>query len=66
MSDSLRAQKTLPQLEAIKAFPTTIFIDKKGNVRKIHTGFDGPATGKYYEAFKQEFEEEVTKLLKEE
>ena len=66
VSDSLRAQKTLPQLEAIKAFPTTIFIDKKGNVRKIHTGFDGPATGKYFDVFKQEFDEEVTKLLKEE
>ena len=66
VSDTLRTQKTLPQLEVIKAFPTTIFIDKKGIVRKIHTGFDGPATGKYYEAFKQEFDEEVAKLLKEE
>jgi len=66
VSDTLRTQKTLPQLEAIKAFPTTIFIDKKGTIRKIHTGLDGPATGKYYELFKQEFEEEVAKLLKEE
>jgi len=65
VSDSLRSQKTLPQLETIKAFPTTIFIDKKGNVRKIHTGLDGPATGKYYEAFKQEFDEEINTLLKE-
>ena len=65
VSDSLRAQKTLPQLEAIKAFPTTIFIDKKGIIRKIHTGLDGPATGKYYEAFKQEFDELITALLKE-
>jgi thiol-disulfide isomerase/thioredoxin len=66
VSDTLRTQKTLPQLEAIKAFPTTIFIDKKGNVRKIHTGLDGPATGKYYDAFKQEFHEIVMTLLKEE
>lgn len=66
VSDTLRTQKTLPQLEAIRAFPTTIFIDKKGVIRKIHTGLDGPATGKYYELFKQEFDEEVAKLLKEE
>jgi thiol-disulfide isomerase/thioredoxin len=65
VSDTLRAQKTLPQLEAIKPFPTTIFIDKKGNVRKIHTGFDGPATGKYYEVFKQEFDEAINVLLNE-
>ncbi|MBO9204692.1 MULTISPECIES: peroxiredoxin family protein [Niastella] len=65
VSDTLRAQKTLPQLESIKAFPTTIFIDKKGNVRKVHTGLDGPATGKYYDAFKQEFDETIATLLKE-
>lgn len=65
VSDSLRTEKTLPQLEAIKAFPTTIFIDKKGIIRKIHTGLDGPATGKYYEVFKQEFDEEINTLLKE-
>jgi thiol-disulfide isomerase/thioredoxin len=65
VSDTLRTRKTLPQLEIIKAFPTTIFIDKKGTVRKIHTGLDGPATGKYYEAFKQEFNEEINTLLKE-
>jgi thiol-disulfide isomerase/thioredoxin len=65
VSDAQRTEKTLPQIDGIKAFPTTIFIDKKGNVRKIHTGFDGPATGKHYDAFKQEFNELVTSLLKE-
>jgi thiol-disulfide isomerase/thioredoxin len=65
VSDTLRAQKTLPQLEAIKVFPTALFIDKKGIVRAIHTGFDGPATGKYYDNFKHEFDEEIEKLLKE-
>lgn len=65
VSDPKRTEKTLPQIEPIQGFPTTIFIDKKGNVRKIHTGYDGPATGKHYEAFKKEFEELVTSLLNE-
>ena len=65
VSDAQRTEKTLPQIDSINAFPTTLFIDKKGNVRKIHTGFDGPATGKYYEAFKKEFNELVTELLQE-
>jgi hypothetical protein len=45
------------------AFPTLIVIDKKGKVRKIHTGYSGPATGKHYVEFKMEFEAFVKKLL---
>ena len=43
--------KSLPMLADYKGFPTTIIIDKKGDVRKIHTGFSGPGTGKYYTEF---------------
>ncbi|OGX84306.1 hypothetical protein BEN47_02775 [Hymenobacter lapidarius] len=57
--------KSLPQLAKFLAFPTTIFLDKKGNVRKIHTGFAGPGTGKYYEEEIASFNREVDKLLKE-
>lgn len=65
VSDPKRVEKTLPQLDKIDAFPTTIFIDKKGVVRKIHSGYDGPATGKHYDLFKKEFEELITSLLNE-
>ncbi len=65
VSDSLRSEKTLPQIEKINAFPTTIFIDKKGDVRKIHTGFTGPGTGEHYDEFKKEFDELITGLLNE-
>jgi len=59
------ASKALPALNGISAFPTTIFIDKKGKVRKVHTGFNGPATGKFYEDFKVEFNGLVDNLVKE-
>jgi len=62
--DSLKTEKTLPQITPIKAFPSTIFIGKDGKVKKFHTGFYGPGTGKYYEEFKREFEETITELLK--
>jgi hypothetical protein len=52
-------------LNQVLSYPTSIFIDKKGKVRKIHTGFNGPATGEKYVAFKNEFEEFVNTLLEE-
>lgn len=65
VGDTLRTEKTLPQIKRIMGFPTTIFIDKKGKVRKISTGFNGPGTGDHYEIFKKEFNELVDGLLKE-
>ena len=63
--DDKKTEKTLPQLTAIKSFPTTIFIDKKGNVSAIHTSFYGPGTGEYYTACKKKFYETVDNLLAE-
>lgn len=64
-SDKLAANKKLPMLNHVLSYPTTLFIDKKGVVRKIHTGFNGPATGERYTEFKDEFESFVTGLLAE-
>jgi thiol-disulfide isomerase/thioredoxin len=63
VTDSLRTEKTLPQLTPIKSFPSTIFLDKQGRVAKLHAGFEGPGTGLHYEALKKEFAETVEKLL---
>ena len=63
-SKKLAAEK-LPMLNHILSYPTTIFIDKKGVVRKIHTGFNGPATGDKYIQFTKEFEAFVMKLCNE-
>jgi len=63
--DEKKTEKTLPQLTTIKSFPTTIFIDKKGYVREIHTNFYGPASGEYYLESKNRFYGTVDKLLNE-
>lgn len=55
----------LPMLDHFISFPTAIFIDRKGNVRKIHAGFYGPGTGDYYLRFKEETDAFVQKLLAE-
>jgi hypothetical protein len=66
IDDKDAARHTLPMLEKVMAFPSTIFIDKNGKVRRIHTGFSGPGTGKYYDEFVEEFNLFVDKLLSEE
>jgi len=60
-----KAQEKLPMLNHVLSYPTTVFVDKTGKVRKIHTGFNGPATGNKFIAFKTEFESFVEELLKE-
>ena len=59
------ASESLPFLSGIMAFPTTVFIDKKGNVRKIHTGFNGPATGDLYKKTVEEMRMRIEGLLSE-
>lgn len=63
VDDPHKADKTLPQLDAIVGFPTTIFVDRQGRIAKIHTGFNGPGTGEHYEEQKKEFYEIVDGLL---
>ena len=42
------ALQTLSFLREVNSFPTSIFIDKSGEIRKIYTGFYGPGTGQAY------------------
>jgi len=62
-SDKAKASESLPALNQVFAFPTTIFIGKDGKVKHIHTGFTGPGTGVYYEQYIQRFNETVNELL---
>ena len=64
-SDEQKTEKTLPQLTPIRSFPTSIFLDRKGNVREIHGVFYGPGTKQYFEEYKKIFTGIVEGLLKE-
>ena len=56
------AQEKLPMLNAVLSYPTSIIVDKKGKVRYIHSGFDGPATGKPYEIYTRKFDSIINNL----
>ncbi|MFT6166783.1 MAG: thiol-disulfide isomerase/thioredoxin [Vicingaceae bacterium] len=60
-----KAAEKLPMLNHIMSYPTAIFIDKNKKVRRVHTGFYGPSTGKFYNDFVTETEILVEKMLNE-
>jgi thiol-disulfide isomerase/thioredoxin len=64
-ASKIEAAKTLPMLNQIMSYPTSIFIDRKGKVRKIRTGFYGPGTGNYYKRYTEETNVFIQTLLKE-
>jgi thiol-disulfide isomerase/thioredoxin len=63
-SDKEKASEALPMINRVISYPTLIFIDRDNQVRKIHTGFSGPATPEYA-SFKEEFKALVNSLLAE-
>jgi thiol-disulfide isomerase/thioredoxin len=64
-SNKQKASEALPALNQVIAFPTLIYLDKKGKVRHIHTGFNGPGTGVYYERWVDEHNQLIKELLAE-
>jgi len=62
-SDIANASKTLPFIDRIHAFPTTIFLDHEGQVRLIDTGFVGPAAGPDHDALRKRYELLIEELL---
>ncbi len=63
LADKQVASDALPALNKVLSFPTTIILDRQGNVAQIHTGYTGPATGKYYEEYVAEFNQTINNLL---
>lgn len=59
------ASASLPFVSGIFCFPTSIYIDKNGNVRRIHSGYNGPATGTYYQRDSDEALRFIQQLLAE-
>ena len=64
-NDKTAAAATLPGLSAVIAYPTSIFIDRTGKVRHVHSGFSGPGTGEHYTELVAELEGTIEELLAE-
>ncbi len=58
------ALKSLPWLSSVSAFPTTLYLNKKHEIMKIYTGYNGPATGNAYLKMKESIESLLNELIK--
>lgn len=65
LADKKVATEKLKGLNYMAAFPTTIIIDRKGEVREIYTGYTGTVTGEYYEQYVAKFNALLDGLLAE-
>ncbi|MBL7939762.1 MAG: TlpA family protein disulfide reductase [Flavobacteriales bacterium] len=55
----------LPFLDHVMSYPTCIFVDRNGMVRRIHTGFYGPGTGEHYANYRSNLHTFLELLLAE-
>jgi hypothetical protein len=65
LADKKLVSQKLPALNKFVAFPTTIIIDRKGDVREIYTGYTGAVTGKYYQDYEKKFNKLLDELIAE-
>jgi thiol-disulfide isomerase/thioredoxin len=63
LSGKKKASESMPFLNSVAAFPTTLILDRNHKVKSIYTGFNGPATGKEYENYKAKTESTIIQLL---
>ncbi len=63
-ADKKITSKAFPQLNKIMSYPTLIFLDKDNIIRKVHTGFAGPATSGY-DDFNRKFKDIISTLVAE-
>jgi peroxiredoxin len=59
------AESKLTQLVNWNTWPATLFIDRKGLVRGIHSGFPSPGSGELYREAQDEFNVQIGRLLAE-
>ena len=61
--DKEEATENLQWIDKIISYPTLLFVDPSNQVKRVHTGFAGPATSEWTH-FQEEFEESVESILK--
>lgn len=64
-SDKAKASEALFALDRVRSYPTVLFVDAHDQVRAVHTGYAGPATGAAHERMRERYETLIEELLAE-
>lgn len=65
LADKKQVSEKIPAINKFIAYPTTIILDRKGEVREIYTGYTGTVTGKYYDDYVAKFNKVLDELIAE-
>jgi thiol-disulfide isomerase/thioredoxin len=65
LADKAAAGEVLPVLDAVRSYPTTVFLHGDGRVRAVYQGFSGPATGDAHDELRAAFTAIIEELLAE-
>ncbi len=65
LSDKEEATRQMRVLDQVRAYPTILFVDRKGQASAVYTGFNGPATGEANLRMQEQFELKIEELLRE-
>ncbi|MEM9066462.1 MAG: TlpA disulfide reductase family protein [Planctomycetota bacterium] len=63
-ADKQRAAEAFPLISSVAAYPTFLFVNHEGEVEKVFSGFDGPATGNRYEWWERTFHSQIKEMLR--
>lgn len=59
------AAQQFPVVDAVRSYPTAIFLRADGSVAAVHTGFSGPATGDAHTALRADWDRVLAALIPE-
>ena len=62
-SDKEQVSLQLPIIDALRAYPTFLFVDRRNRVQAIYTGFSGPATGAAHLQLRESFHRWTEKII---
>lgn len=63
LADKGAASEALPALDRVRAYPSTIFIGRSGEVVAVHQGYAGPAAGEAHAELRARFERIIERML---
>ena len=63
LTNKQSAAETIGVLDAVRSYPTTLFVDAQGRIVHVHQGFSGPAAGEAHTELRRAWESRIEAML---